>query len=64
MEPIKKIRLNQSTPLVAQQPVIKVMGLGGGGCNAVNRMIELGLSGIDFISANTDHQALESNLAP
>jgi len=64
MEPIKKIRLHQSTPLVAQQPVIKVMGLGGGGCNAINRMIELGLNGIDFIAANTDHQALESNQAP
>ncbi|MGE5223707.1 MAG: cell division protein FtsZ [Omnitrophica WOR_2 bacterium] len=46
------------------QPVIKVMGLGGGGSNAVNRMIELGISGVEFICANTDHQALESCLAP
>ena len=46
------------------KPVLKVIGLGGGGCNAVERMIELGLSGIDFIVANTDHQALETYSAP
>ena len=45
-------------------PVLKVVGLGGGGCNAINRMIELGLSGVDFIAANTDYQALQSGLAP
>ena len=44
-------------------PVIKVIGLGGGGSNAINRMIELGLDGIDFISANTDAQALKNSLA-
>ena len=44
-------------------PNVKVLGLGGGGSNAVNRMIELGLPGIDFIAANTDHQALVSSLA-
>ncbi len=49
---------------VVGKPRISVMGLGGGGSNAVNRMIDLGLSGIDFIAANTDHQALESSLAP
>ena len=43
---------------------IKVLGLGGGGSNAVNRMVELGLIGAEFIAANTDHQALESSLAP
>ena len=37
---------------------IKVVGVGGGGCNAVNRMIEEGLSGIEFITVNTDAQAL------
>ncbi len=46
------------------KPVLKVLGLGGGGSNAVNRMIELGLQGVEFIVANTDHQALESSLAP
>jgi cell division protein FtsZ len=37
---------------------IKVIGVGGGGCNAVNRMIDEGLSGIEFIAVNTDGQAL------
>lgn len=37
---------------------IKVVGVGGGGCNAVNRMIEEGLQGIEFIAVNTDAQAL------
>ncbi|MCX6734672.1 MAG: cell division protein FtsZ [Candidatus Peregrinibacteria bacterium] len=37
---------------------IKVLGVGGGGCNAVNRMIKSGLKGIEFISINTDAQAL------
>ncbi|RMF43045.1 MAG: cell division protein FtsZ [Anaerolineae bacterium] len=47
-----------------KQPVLKVLGLGGGGCNAINRMIELGLSGVEFIAANTDHQSLATSLAP
>lgn len=38
--------------------VIKVIGVGGGGCNAVNRMIEAGLRGVSFIAVNTDRQAL------
>lgn len=38
--------------------VIKVVGVGGGGVNAVNRMIELGLKGVEFIAVNTDAQAL------
>lgn len=46
------------------QPIVKVLGLGGGGSNAVNRMIELGLEGVEFIAANTDRQALASSLAP
>jgi len=45
-------------------PVIKVLGLGGGGGNAVDRMIELGLPGVEFISANTDYQVLQNSLAP
>jgi cell division protein FtsZ len=51
-------------PLSAQRPVLKVIGMGGGGCNAIDRMIELGLRGVDFIAANTDHQSLTNNLAP
>ena len=37
---------------------IKVIGVGGGGCNAVNRMIDEGIQGIEFITVNTDGQAL------
>lgn len=44
--------------------VIKVIGVGGGGGNAINNMIKKGLTGVDFIAANTDRQALEHNLAP
>ena len=43
---------------------IKVVGVGGGGGNAVNTMIAAGLPGVDFIAANTDSQALKANLAP
>ena len=38
--------------------VIKVVGVGGGGTNAVNRMIEAGVKGVEFIAVNTDAQAL------
>ena len=44
--------------------VIKVIGVGGGGGNAVNRMIEAGVRGVEFIAANTDLQVLERSLAP
>jgi len=43
---------------------IKVIGVGGGGCNAVNRMIEQGAQGIEFITVNTDAQALLMSKAP
>jgi cell division protein FtsZ len=43
---------------------IKVIGVGGGGGNAINTMIESRLEGVDFIAANTDLQALEANQAP
>ena len=43
---------------------IKVIGMGGGGCNAVNRMINSGLKGVDIIVANTDIQVLNDSLAP
>jgi cell division protein FtsZ len=46
------------------RPVLKVIGLGGGGQNAIDRMIELGLEGVEFIAANTDVQALKRSLAP
>jgi cell division protein FtsZ len=43
---------------------IKVIGVGGGGCNAVNRMINSGLTGIEFWTINTDAQALSQSSAP
>ncbi len=43
---------------------IKVIGVGGGGNNAVNRMIETGVEGVEFITANTDLQALQMSRAP
>ena len=43
---------------------IKVVGIGGGGSNAVNRMIEEGLAGIEFVAVNTDAQALLLSDAP
>lgn len=46
------------------KPRIVVFGVGGAGSNAINNMIRLGLDGIEFVSANTDAQALSSNLAP
>lgn len=42
---------------------VKIIGIGGGGCNALNTMIESGLTGVDFIAANTDVQALAANKA-
>ncbi|MCL6564281.1 MAG: cell division protein FtsZ [Firmicutes bacterium] len=44
--------------------VIKVVGVGGGGTNAVNRMIHAGLKGVEFIAVNTDAQALSLSMAP
>ncbi len=43
---------------------IRVVGVGGGGCNAVNRMIEEGLQGVEFVAVNTDAQALMLSKAP
>ncbi len=43
---------------------IKVIGVGGGGGNAINRMIEAGVQGVEFIAVNTDSQALLKSLAP
>ncbi|MGB0645878.1 MAG: cell division protein FtsZ, partial [Bradymonadia bacterium] len=42
---------------------LKVVGVGGGGSNAVNTMVHSGLKGVDFIVANTDQQALEHSAA-
>ena len=42
---------------------IKVIGIGGGGGNAINRMVETGVKGVEFIAANTDKQALNQSKA-
>lgn len=47
----------------ATEAVIKVIGVGGGGCNAIDNMIEGGIHGVEFIAANTDAQALRRNRA-
>lgn len=48
---------------MSQGAKIKVVGVGGAGCNAVNTMIRMGLEGVEFITANTDRQALDASLA-
>ena len=47
----------------AQEAVIKVIGIGGGGCNAIDNMIDNNVRGVEFICANTDAQALKRNRA-
>jgi cell division protein FtsZ len=48
----------------AQSSVIKVLGVGGAGCNAVNHMFNEGIQGVDFIICNTDAQALQTSPVP
>jgi cell division protein FtsZ len=55
-----KVSLDDAAPTAAK---IKVIGVGGGGGNAVNRMIASSLGGVEFLAANTDCQALRSNRA-
>ncbi len=59
----KRLRLRLATDGGAGAR-IKVIGIGGGGSNAVNRMVRVGLDGVEFIVANTDLQALNVNAAP
>lgn len=47
-----------------QSNVIKVIGVGGGGSNAINHMFNQGIKGVDFVVCNTDHQALQSSPVP
>jgi cell division protein FtsZ len=58
----EKLRLTLD-PEARRGARIKVVGVGGGGSNAVNRMVEVGLGGVEFIVANTDVQALDQNRA-
>src|SRR6201981_2747064 len=60
-DPGIRISFNEETRNDAK---IKVIGVGGGGGNAVNRMIDAGMEGIEFIAANTDLQALRMSRAP
>lgn len=57
-KPTSKLKTMEIKPEITPVANIKVLGVGGGGCNAVNRMIKSGLKGIEFISINTDAQAL------
>ncbi len=50
--------------VVSTDALIKVIGVGGGGGNAINTMIEGNIHGVEFVAANTDRQALANNLAP
>jgi cell division protein FtsZ len=60
--PRENTRRNQIVPSSVAK--IKVIGVGGGGCNAVNRMIKSGVTGIEFWAINTDAQALAQSEAP
>ncbi len=49
--------------MFSETPVLKVVGVGGGGCNAVNRMIDNDVDGVEFIAINTDSQVLKQSRA-
>jgi len=55
---------NQMNEIVENFARIKVLGMGGGGSNAVNRMIQEGIQGVEFVAVNTDSQALMLSNAP
>ena len=57
----QRVRLEDMAPCSAK---LRVIGVGGGGGNAINRMIAAGVAGVEFVAANTDGQALKSNRAP
>jgi len=56
--------LGESSEAMLRGAHIKVVGVGGGGGNAISRMMKAGLKGVDFVAANTDLQALQVNDAP
>src|SRR5438445_7921748 len=70
MQPVEKLQINEAGVKFSfgedrHPPAkIKVVGLGGGGGNAGNRMIQARIEGVDFIAANTDVQALRNSIAP
>ena len=61
--PMEKLRILLDEDDVKHGARIKVIGVGGGGSNAINRMVEVGLSGVELIVANTDAQALDHSKA-
>jgi len=58
-----EINLNFDLPATANS-IIKVIGVGGGGSNAVNHMFKQGIRGVDFMVCNTDAQALDASPVP
>jgi cell division protein FtsZ len=61
-DPTSKLKFHLVEDMLGAK--IRVVGIGGGGGNALNRMIEAGIEGVDFIAVNTDLQALNNNRAP
>ena len=59
--PVARRPFGQAKP--AGQPVLRVIGVGGGGSNAVNRMVEAEVNGVEFFAVNTDLQSLQQSLA-
>jgi cell division protein FtsZ len=53
----------EAEPAFAGAPVLRVVGVGGGGVNAVNRMVEAGITGVEFLAVNTDVQSLHGSNA-
>jgi cell division protein FtsZ len=56
-------RTPATAPPEVHDPVIRVVGVGGGGVNAVNRMVEAGIGGVEFMAVNTDLQSLQQSAA-
>jgi cell division protein FtsZ len=59
----REYRIPATTPAPVAQPVIRVVGVGGAGVNAVNRMVEAEVEGIEFVAVNTDVQSLQQSTA-
>jgi len=60
---IEKESKQVSSERIPGVPILKVIGVGGAGCNAINRMAEVGIKGVTLISVNTDAQVLEVSKA-
>ncbi len=60
-KPSSKVKWDVISP---RSPIIKVIGVGGGGCNAVQSMVEEGFEGVEFYALNTDYQSLQRSTVP